>query len=85
MAITGNARAGVNAGRLDTAAAKAAADPAAQKQALMAQYRSSLPFSPEQLKASDMQVEAALYEPGRHLQRAGSRSGRKGLKLTKSK
>ncbi len=37
------------------------ADPAAERQALVAQYRQGLPTTPELLLASDEKVEAALY------------------------
>jgi len=45
-------------------AAPAAADPAAEKNALLAQYRKGLPLTPELLKTSDGLVEAAMYELG---------------------
>ena len=48
--------------RADSAAAAVAADPEAEKRTLVAQYRGSLPLTPELLKTSDTQVEAALYE-----------------------
>ncbi|GAC1370541.1 MAG: hypothetical protein NVSMB30_09330 [Hymenobacter sp.] len=50
-------------GRPDSATtAPPAADPAVSKRTLMAQYRKDLPLTPEQLGASDKQVEAAMYE-----------------------
>ncbi|WP_426058509.1 hypothetical protein [Hymenobacter sp. B1770] len=52
----------LNARRADSAAVASAADPQVAKQALVAQYRSTLPLTPELLKVSDTQVEAALYE-----------------------
>ena len=59
--ITGNRTNQVNS-PADSAAAAAAADPEAGKRALVAQYRSNLPLSPEQLQASEAQIETALYE-----------------------
>ncbi|SFQ33327.1 hypothetical protein SAMN04515668_1953 [Hymenobacter arizonensis] len=52
----------LNARRADSAAVALAADPQAAKQGLVAQYRNNLPLTPELLKVSDTQVEAALYE-----------------------
>ncbi|WP_210518165.1 type IX secretion system periplasmic lipoprotein PorW/SprE [Hymenobacter terricola] len=62
VAITGNGQTRVNGGRPDSAATAAAANPDAEKNALVAQYRKDIPFTPAQLQASDKQVEAALYE-----------------------
>ena len=42
--------------------AAAVASPEAARQTLVAQYRQALPLTPELLRASDAQVEAALYE-----------------------
>ena len=65
VSITGNEGVRVSGGRPDsTASAAAAADPAAVKNALIAQYRQELPVTPAQLQASDNKVEAALYELG---------------------
>ena len=62
VAITGNDQTNVNGGQTDPAAPAAPINPEAEKQTLVAQYRSTLPTTPEQLKASDTQVEGALYE-----------------------
>ncbi len=62
ISVTGQDANRVNAGGADSVAAAAASNPAAQKQALVAQYRSSLPLTPELLTESDAQVETALYE-----------------------
>ena len=62
VALTGNGNTRVNGGRPDSAATAAGANPEAEKNALVAQYRKDLPLTPEQLKASDNRVEAALYE-----------------------
>ena len=43
---------------------KAQVDPAAEKNTLLAQYRSGLPTTPELLKTSDGLIEGALYELG---------------------
>ncbi|MBD2770242.1 hypothetical protein IC235_20340 [Hymenobacter sp. BT664] len=58
-ATAGNGPNQANSSRADSVAA---VDPEAEKRALVAQYRSKLPFTPEQLKESDAQIEAALYE-----------------------
>jgi len=50
--------------RQDSAAKALAANPEAEKQALVAKYRKELPLTPAQLAASDKQVEAAMYELG---------------------
>ena len=62
VAITGNDQTNVNGGQTDPAAPAAPINPEAEKQTLVAQYRSTLPTTPEQLKASNTQVEGALYE-----------------------
>jgi tetratricopeptide (TPR) repeat protein len=62
LSVTGNSTTNVNGGRPDSVAK--AADPAAARNNLVAQYRASLPTTPTQLEASDKQVEAALYELG---------------------
>ncbi|WP_125921444.1 hypothetical protein [Hymenobacter lapidarius] len=62
VAITGNDQTAVNGGQTDPAAPAPAADPEAEKRTLVAQYRSTLPTTPELLQASDTQVEGALYE-----------------------
>ena len=64
VAITGNDDTRVNGGRPDSAATAAAADPNAEKNALVAQYRQALPITPALLQASDKQIEAAMYELG---------------------
>ena len=73
VTITGNGSTSVNPssghgapGEPQSAAAATAApaDPAAEKQALVATYRQALPTTPEKLQASNVQVEAALYELG---------------------
>ncbi|HEX8326973.1 MAG TPA: hypothetical protein VF629_05500 [Hymenobacter sp.] len=64
LAVTGNDQNRVNGGQADSAAAGGAPNPAAEKNALVASYRSALPITPAQLEASDKQVEAALYELG---------------------
>ena len=61
LASRGPARAGV-VGRPDSAGVAAAVDPAAAQRALVARYRNDLPLTPEQLEASNRQVETALYE-----------------------
>jgi tetratricopeptide (TPR) repeat protein len=52
------------AGKSDSTATAKEADPAAEKQALIAAYRKNLPLTPDQLATSDTQVEAAMYELG---------------------
>jgi tetratricopeptide (TPR) repeat protein len=47
-----------------TALGKVAEDPAAQQRALVAQYRQNIPLTSEQLKASNSQVEEALFALG---------------------
>ena len=60
--IAGNGPARAAGGRPDSAGVAAAADPEAAQRALVARYRNDLPLTPEQLEASNRQVEAALYE-----------------------
>lgn len=60
LSVTGNSTTAVNGERPDAAAA----DPAAARNSLVAQYRASLPTTPAQLETSNKQVEAALYELG---------------------
>ncbi|MDB5235883.1 MAG: hypothetical protein JWR44_2876 [Hymenobacter sp.] len=62
LTVTGNSANRINVGRPDSAATAAAASPDAEKQTLVAQYRKTLPLTPEGLQASDKQVEAAMYE-----------------------
>ncbi len=65
LAVTGNADTRVNpAGAPNGPGAAPAADPAAEKQAVVAQYRQALPTTPEKLQASNDQIEAALYALG---------------------
>ena len=65
LAVTGNANTRVNPTGAPTGPAAApATDPAAEKQAVVAQYRQALPTTPEKLQASNVMVEAALYELG---------------------
>jgi tetratricopeptide (TPR) repeat protein len=63
--ITGNAQTRVN-GDLGTGGTSAptAPDPAAERQSLVAQYRTALPSTPEKLEVSNLQTEAAMYELG---------------------
>jgi tetratricopeptide (TPR) repeat protein len=65
VSITGNDQTQVNgtAGQ-SGGGAPAAPDPAAEQQALVAGYRAALPSSPDKLLASNVQVEAAMYELG---------------------
>ena len=53
---------GAGAGKTDSAATAAPADPAAEKTALIAQYRKDLPLTAAQLVASNELVEGAMYE-----------------------
>lgn len=53
---------GAAGGKPDSAATAAPADPAAEKTALIAQYRKALPLTPEQLQTSNELVETAMYE-----------------------
>ncbi|HEX8507663.1 MAG TPA: hypothetical protein VF630_20035 [Hymenobacter sp.] len=65
LAVTGNDQTRVNGGLTDSATtASATANPAAAKNALIGKYRGGLPTTPAQLQASNMQIEAALYELG---------------------
>ena len=64
VALTGNDQTRVNGGRSDSVATAATANPDAAKNALVAQYRQTLPLTPELLQASDKQIEAATYELG---------------------
>ena len=48
--------------KTDKADSAAAASPEVARQTLVAKYRQALPLTPELLRASDAQVEAALYE-----------------------
>ena len=63
VAVTGNNDTRINGGT-ETEVATATANPDAQKQTLVAQYRKDLPLTPQLIEASDKQVEAALYELG---------------------
>ncbi len=62
VALTGNDQTRVNGSRPDSAATAAAANPDAEKNALIAQYRKDIPGTPAQLEESNKQVEGALYE-----------------------
>jgi len=63
--ITGNDQTRVNGtSGQPGGGAPAAPDPAAEQQALVAGYRAALPSSPDKLTASNVQVEAAMYELG---------------------
>ncbi len=62
--ITGNDQTRVNGTEGQLGGAPAAPDPAAEQQALVAGYRAALPSSPDKLLASNVQVEAAMYELG---------------------
>ncbi len=62
--ITGNGTTQVNNPDGQPGGAPAAPDPAAEQQALVAGYRAALPSSPDKLAASNVQVEAAMYELG---------------------
>ena len=62
VALTGNDNTRVNGSKPDSAAKAAAANPEAEKNALVAQYRKDIPTTPAQLETSDKQVEAAMYE-----------------------
>ena len=65
VAVTGNDNTRVNGGTgPDSVTTAAVANPDAEKQTLVAQYRKDLPLTPQMLQASDKQVEAALYELG---------------------
>ena len=64
VAITGNNQTRVNGSRPDSATTAAVADPGAEKNALIAQYRQTLPLTPALLQSSDKQIEAATYELG---------------------
>jgi tetratricopeptide (TPR) repeat protein len=64
VSITGNGTTQVNGTAGQPGAAPAAPDPAAEQQALVAGYRAALPSSPDKLTASNVQVEAAMYELG---------------------
>ncbi|MBO2029947.1 hypothetical protein J4D99_00980 [Siccationidurans ginsengisoli] len=65
VSITGNDQTRVNGGAPGASpAGAAAADPQAAQNALVAQYRQTLPTSPDKLQASDQQVEAAMYALG---------------------
>ena len=65
VAVTGNDNTRVNGGTgPDSVATAAVANPDAEKQTLVTQYRKDLPLTPQMLQASDKQVEAALYELG---------------------
>ncbi|MDO7851059.1 type IX secretion system periplasmic lipoprotein PorW/SprE [Hymenobacter convexus] len=60
--MTGNTTTAVNSAKADSIARTAAVDPNAEKNTLVAKYRSALPTTPAQLEASDKQIEAAMYE-----------------------
>jgi tetratricopeptide (TPR) repeat protein len=63
VSIAGASQTNVTAGAT-TALGQAAADPAAQQRALVAQYRQALPLTPEKMKASEQLVEEALFALG---------------------
>jgi tetratricopeptide (TPR) repeat protein len=62
LSMTGNSTTAVNSAQADSTTKAAAADPNAEKNALVAKYRSALPTTSAQLQASDKQIEAAMYE-----------------------
>jgi tetratricopeptide (TPR) repeat protein len=62
--ITGNGTTQVNGTAGQPGDTPAAPNPAAEQQALVASYRAALPSSPDKLLASNVQVEAAMYELG---------------------
>jgi tetratricopeptide (TPR) repeat protein len=64
LAVTGNDQTVVNGGRADSVKEAATANPDAERNTLVAQYRKDIPSTPQMLAASDKQVEAALYELG---------------------
>jgi tetratricopeptide (TPR) repeat protein len=69
VSITGNDQTRVNGGSVlgaspAGATGSAPADPLAEQNALVAQYRQALPTTPSQLQTSDQEVEAAMYELG---------------------
>ena len=65
VSITGNDQTRVNGVAAGASPATAApADPLAEQNALVAKYRQDLPTTPEKLKTSDQQIEAAMYELG---------------------
>jgi tetratricopeptide (TPR) repeat protein len=65
LSVTGNDQNQVNVGgKTDSLAKAKAADPEVEKQALVAKYRKDIPLTPDLLKTSDTQVEAAMYELG---------------------
>gem|GEM_PF-836176 len=63
LSAAGTGQTRINGGESDAAAA-AAADPLAAPNALVATYRQALPDTPAKLEASNLQVEAAMYELG---------------------
>jgi tetratricopeptide (TPR) repeat protein len=69
VSVTGNDQTRVNGGGVlgtspSATTGAALADPLAEQNALVAQYRQALPTTPGQLQTSDQQVEAAMYELG---------------------
>jgi len=66
VSITGNDQTRVNGGTSGASPGSAAApvDPLAEQNALVTQYRQTVPTTPAQLQASDTQIEAAMYELG---------------------
>ncbi|HET9504862.1 MAG TPA: hypothetical protein VFO93_15065 [Hymenobacter sp.] len=64
VSVTGNGTTQVNNPDGQPGGAPAAPDPAAEQEALVAGYRAALPSSPDKLAASNVQVEAAMYELG---------------------
>jgi outer membrane protein assembly factor BamD (BamD/ComL family) len=65
VSITGNDQTRVNGGATGASPAPAApVDPLAEQNALVAQYRRTIPTTPAQLQTSDTQIEAAMYELG---------------------
>lgn len=65
VSITGNDQTRVNGGATGASPAPAApVDPLAEQNALVAQYRQTIPTTPAQLQTSDTQIEAAMYELG---------------------
>ncbi len=62
--ITGNDTNRVNGTEGKPGTTPAAPDPAAEQQALVTKYRADLPSTADKLAASNVQVEAAMYELG---------------------
>ncbi len=64
VSIAGADQTNVTAGPATTPGQAAAADPATQRRALVAQYRQALPLTSAQLAASNQQVEEAMFALG---------------------